>query len=412
MQVFKTIHEVEAVLAQHVGVSAATAGKGITTQRTRELAAKVGNPQDLMKVVHVAGTSGKTSTCYYLAALIRTTGAKVGLTVSPHIETIAERVQINGLALNEDTFCHYFSEFYNLVGDEDNDKASYFELMMVFAYWVFAKENVDYAVIETGMGGLHDSSNIVTRSDKVCVITDIGFDHTQILGTTIEDITTQKAGIIHPDNHVFLYHQTTQVDEVINETVQEKHATVHYVDADDRDTYLERNWILASSTYQYIVERDSLNAEAPTQLDSTKKIRIPGRMDEKTLGGKTVVFDGAHNEQKMNAFAKTFLQKYGDVKPTVVVALKEDKDFQSVVPIIAEYAGQVVVTSFSQAQDLPHRSIDPNVIAAEFQDTMSTTVFNQPYDAMRYALTTKSEVIVVTGSFYLIGELMSFQATA
>jgi dihydrofolate synthase/folylpolyglutamate synthase len=194
--IFTSIAEVEKALERLVMIASKTTGRDITTARTLEIAGLVGNPQDHLRVIHLAGTSGKTSTSYYIAGLLKAGGMKVGLTVSPHVTAITERVQINNIPLSETEFCRYMSEFLPLVTADEERLPSYFEVMMVFALWVFDKSNVDYAVVETGLGGLHDSSNICRRTDKICIITDIGVDHTHVLGDTIEKIATHKAGII------------------------------------------------------------------------------------------------------------------------------------------------------------------------------------------------------------------------
>ena len=142
----------------------------------------LGNPQDKVQVIHVAGTSGKTSTCYYIAALLHGAGYKVGHTVSPHVDEINERVQINLEPLPETQFCEALSEFSDLVAGFDQ-QLSYFEVMVALAYWYFAKVGVDYAVIEVGLGGRIDGTNVVTRGDKISVITNIGFDHTKIFAS-------------------------------------------------------------------------------------------------------------------------------------------------------------------------------------------------------------------------------------
>lgn len=157
---------------------------------------------------------------------MRLSGAKVGLTVSPHIVSIAERVQINGLPLDEESFCRYMSEFLQKIEDSKFGTPSYFEVMMVFALWVFDKEAVDYVVVETGLGGLHDSSNICRREDKIFVITDIGIDHTHVLGSNIESIAWQKAGIVAPGNHVIMHSQSQVVTGVVAEEVRKQHATL------------------------------------------------------------------------------------------------------------------------------------------------------------------------------------------
>src|SRR5574344_2950696 len=176
-------------------------GGDMQLDRMKLLMEYLGNPQDDLKVIHVAGTSGKTSTTYYIRALLQASSLKTGLTISPHIATIRERIQINGELVEEDSFVDYFNEFYDGVQGFD-PKPTFFELVTAFAYWVFKKEKVDYAIIETGLGGRLDATNVVERTDKVSIITPIGFDHTDILGNTLKSIAGEKAEIIQPGSKV------------------------------------------------------------------------------------------------------------------------------------------------------------------------------------------------------------------
>ena len=165
-----------------------------TLDTMRALMLALGNPQNSYKTIHVAGTSGKTSTSYYIAALLGQTGKKIGLSVSPHVDNVNERVQIDLVPLDEHEYCQQFSTFLQII-NKLRIKPTYFELLIAFAFWQFAQEKVDYAVIEVGLGGLLDGTNVIERSDKVCVIADIGLDHVAVLGNSLAGIAAQKAGI-------------------------------------------------------------------------------------------------------------------------------------------------------------------------------------------------------------------------
>ena len=185
MSKIRTIKDAEKALFPYIPLVAQLTGKDTTLERVKPLASLAGHPENQLKVIHIAGTSGKTSTAYYMAALLRAAGKNVGLTVSPHIDSITERVQINGRPLPDEQFCSELEQFLKIVKTAPQ-APSFFELLYVFSLWVFARAKVDYAVVETGMGGLFDATNIVTRPDKICIITDIGLDHTHILGDTVE----------------------------------------------------------------------------------------------------------------------------------------------------------------------------------------------------------------------------------
>ena len=198
--------------------------------RLRTFLSEIGNPQETRRVVHIAGTSGKTLTAYFIRALLQEAGQVTGLTVSPHVLSITERVQINGKPLPDDEFVGYLERFLEIVRASEVP-LTYFEVLVAFAQWVFDERQVDYAVVETGLGGLLDGTNTVTRADKVCVITDMGLDHTEVLGDTIEAIARQKAGIIQPGNPVFLLEQDAAATAVVAEEARGRRASLRIVAA-------------------------------------------------------------------------------------------------------------------------------------------------------------------------------------
>ena len=331
----RTIAEAETALMPYVPLVAQLTGQNTTLERVWPLMELLGNPQDHLRVVHIAGTSGKTSTAYYLSALLAAAGQKVGLTVSPHVDSVTERVQINGQPLPEAEFCRELGDFLDIAQKLDQPP-SYFELLYAFALWIFSKRGVDYAVVETGMGGLHDATNVTTRADKLCVITDIGFDHTHILGATLPDIAAQKIGIVHEQNQVLMYEQAEEVMEVVRQWISQHHASLELVNEraeeqachDDLITmadYQRRNWLLAHKTYEYLVKRDSLRQLTRQALQKTQALQVPARMDIRQVSGKTLVMDGAHNAQKMAAFVGSFQHLYPGVKPAILWGSKRAK---------------------------------------------------------------------------------------
>jgi dihydrofolate synthase/folylpolyglutamate synthase len=386
--------------------------KGYKTDRTKQLSTLVGNPENSLRVVHVAGTSGKTSTCYYISTLLSISGSKTGLSVSPHIVSIADRVQINGTSLDNDIFSSYFSKFYDIVEASDV-RPSYFEFMLVFALWVFKQENVDYAVIETGLGGLYDSSNICTRSDKVCCITDIGLDHQAILGDSIKQIAHQKAGIIWSGNHVFTYDQSTEIMDEIRQRAESEGANLHicsenyHVTNHSMPLFQRRNWQLARQVYDYIQSRDKLTTVESELIYDTTQIVIPARMEEYIVGGKTIIIDGAHNEQKMRTFFESFKGKYGtELIPVIILSLKQGKDYRSVIPIIAMHTELVIATEFKEDQDLPYGPQPAGEIVSELEKYEVQAIPTKSMDsALEQAMdSSNGDTIIIVGSLYAASE--------
>lgn len=406
MNRYQSIAEVEQALEPYVSAASAQTSRGLTIDRTLRLAQLVGNPQDDLKVVHIAGTSGKTSTSYYVANLLARSGKKVGLTVSPHMDSITERVQIDGRPLSKVTFCEYFSLFLELVEALD-ELPTYFELMMVFAYWVFRKEGVDYAVVETGLGGLHDSSNIASRVDKMCVLTDIGLDHMHVLGSSIEAIAAQKVGIVKPHNDLVMYRQSTAVMVTVKEYVAAQHGALKEVTPQTDEIFQERNWRLAHNVYELLRQRDGLSQLAGDEIEQSKRLHVPGRMDIFERQGKTIVLDGAHNEQKMSAFLKSLTTRFLDTKFSLLIAMKQGKDLEYLAPLLAPHVTEVVACELSGSQDTSLRSVPADEIVKTFKDRGMNSVSSvkTSKEAVEVLLESSENLVVVTGSLYLVAEV-------
>ncbi len=418
MPKIKTIDEANAVLMQYVPLVSQLLGKAKTLDRVVPLMALLGNPQNKTRVVHIAGTSGKTSTSYFISAQLIAAGKKVGLTVSPHIDSITERVQINGEPLADDKFCGYLTEFLELI-DQLTEPPSYFELLSAFSFWVFEREGVDYAVVETGLGGLLDATNIASRADKLCIITDIGFDHMNVLGNTIREITSQKVGIVHNNNPVVMYQQSDEVNEVVDAWVQSHDAQLLLTSQPaellafggdfgaDIPEFQQRNWLLAFAAYRYLQARDGLPNLSAELLEQTQALQVPGRMDHRQVGGKTIIMDGAHNGQKMETFLRSFQHAYPGVKPAVMLALKEGKEPASVAPLLAEMASDIIITTFDTSQDLPAKSINPEELTQVFREAGASNVIAEAdqHKAYEKLMKCKSDIAIITGSFYLLSQL-------
>ncbi len=407
-----SIQEAEKILQAYVPAVKQFTGASINLDRMSTVMKALGNPEQKLRVVHVAGTSGKTSTSYYAASLLQYSGYKTGLTVSPHIDSITERIQINGAPISDNMFCSYLSECIDLIAHVPI-QPSYFELLMALAYYVFYKEGVDWAVIETGMGGLLDASNIATKEDKVCVITDIGYDHMHILGSTIAEIAAQKAGIIQHTNAVFMYKQSHEVMTAIRSRVEEKHAHLHLVNDttihsnnERMPEYQKRNWQLAYETVQYIATKDAVSVPRSAATIS-REVYIPGRMEIVQIAGKTLIMDGAHNAQKMHAFVSSMHARFPRTKATIVLAMKEGKEYEEVIDCLLPISESIYATSFSTSQDLPAHATSPETIAvyAKSIGLQNVYVESDAQRALEAALEGSAKIVIVTGSFYLLAQL-------
>ncbi len=411
--------DVDLVLRPYVPLIKQLTGKDTVLDRIKPLMAYLGNPENKLKTIHIAGTSGKTSTAYYLSSLLVLAGQKVGLTVSPHIDKISERTQVNGKPLSEKVFCERLAEFLKIV-EKSSIKPSYFELIYAFSIWVFAEFHVDYAVIETGLGGLYDATNVVDREDKVCVLTDIGFDHMNILGHSITEIAAQKVGIVHKNNSLLMFSQHNEIMKVINNWVNNHQASLNLTSQNEEQKvygqaesfkslpdFQKRNWLLAFFTYRFVAKRDGLKDLTLSELTISQKTVIPARMDISKVGDHLVTMDGAHNYQKMLAFISSYKQMFPDTKPAVLLSFKSDKAYVETLPFIKEIADSIIVTTFESSQDLPITSCPPEDIYFALKKIGIENVSIEPDNTKAYEklLKLKSKQLIITGSFYLIAQI-------
>ena len=208
-------------------------GSNYGLRRTFRLLEILGNPQEKLKLIHVAGTNGKGSTTAMITKMLRGLGYKVGMYTSPYLEEFEERIQINGVNIRKDTFVELLEEVKKAVDkviEENYDHPTEFEILTALMFLYFYNERVDYGVIEVGLGGTMDSTNVLTP--VISVITSISMDHMNILGDTIEEIAKQKGGIIKQNIPVVLYPQEKKVEEVISKIAKEKNSELHLVKND------------------------------------------------------------------------------------------------------------------------------------------------------------------------------------
>lgn len=416
MTSISTLKQAEDALARYIPLAKEITGKDLTLERMAPLMNALDNPHRKLKIIHIAGTSGKTSTSYYTAALLHAAGKRVGLTVSPHVDSVAERIQLDMNPLDDSTFASVIDEVIKRI-TAAGVEPTYFELLVAAAYWYFAEAGVDYAVIETGLGGLQDATNIANNHDKICVITDIGMDHMHVLGHTVTEIARQKAGIIHPENLVLMYRQDDEITKVFQDRADEVGAELRLYDEhtlaaatkppEDLPLYQARNWLLAVQVYEALHARGSLPEQSREALLQASEIVIPGRMEERAYDGTQIIMDGAHNEQKTEALVRSLMRKLPDERMPVLLSLKQGKEFAAVLPLLKPITSQLVITEFKGGQDLPAEAIDSSELAVAakrfgFTDVLVVPEVSEAFDQ----ITSQSpKRVLVTGSFYLLGQL-------
>ena len=419
----QNIHDVEDVLYPFVLNSKLLGNKAFKLDEIKAFLEQLDNPQDKLRVIHVAGTSGKTSTSYYIASLLHSAGLTTGLTISPHLSSITERLQINMQPISDREFCDQLEKFMPIV-EKSGLTLTYFVVLVSFIYWYFAKADVDYAVVETGMGGRLDGTNTVNNPDKVCVITDIGFDHMEYLGTTLPAIAAEKAGIIHADNHVYIIEQPKEIMNVFIKRVKEVGAELHVIKENDMVVY-RRELVQEGQSYRelpdfqqrnallaYVVVRKILKGQSLERgvTDKAFKVEIPGRMEiHKLPSGQTIILDGAHNSQKMSALATSIQRKFPQQSMAVLLGMKETKDFQASIDELLPITDEAIATEFEAMQDLPIHSVEPQLLADYLVDNgVPTKVVSDYRQAVDALLDRPERLLLVTGSIYLLGQVKEY----
>lgn len=388
----------------------------------------LGRPGERQQIIHVAGTNGKGSVCAYSESMIMATGHTCGLFSSPHLECMRERIRLQKKDIPEEAFVRIFSEIIKKTGlySESYSKdyfPTFFELLFFIAMMYFEETKPEYIILETGLGGRLDATNIV-KNKKICIITRIAMDHMEYLGDTLEEIAREKAGIISGGVPVVYYHETEAVSHVIRQKAQEMSAEAvpiaendllnlknhqKYIDFSIFFEYYGNYNIRVSSCALYQCMNVSLAlyamrrilGEALTQETAAKAVARtswPCRMEEIRPG---ILLDGAHNPNGMQALLQSLACLPG--RKVLLFAVVADKDIEAMVrEIIASgIFSQYIITAAGGM-----RAADLGYVERLFRkDTKKeVTAFQDAGQAFCYAKKVRQDgLLVVAGSLYLTG---------
>ena len=366
------------------------------------------NPQEKIKCIHVAGTNGKGSTSHMLASILQEAGYKVGLYTSPHLKDFRERIKINGVTVSENFVCDFINT--HKVFFEENDM-SFFEMSVGLAFDYFAKEKVDIAIIEVGLGGRLDATNIITP--LVSVITNIGIDHTQFLGNTIEAIAGEKAGIIKPNIPVVIGEYTTETQPVFLAKAKANQAEIYFASdliseefpsdlmgdyqTHNKKTVLQTIAVLNSQKEFKIFQEDIKSG----LLQVVKNTGLQGRWQQ--LGDSPkVICDTAHNKNGLEIVMYQIQKEKFDTLH-IVLGVVNDKDLDEVLPLFPKNA----IYYFCKP-NIP-RGLDAAILyqkATTFG--LHGEVFNSVSEAYKKALqiASKSDFIYIGGSTFVVAEIL------
>lgn len=405
-------------------------------EHTRELLSRLGNPQEGIKIIHVAGTNGKGSVCAYLNAMLLAGGKKTGLFTSPHLVRINERFQINGEDVSDEQFLDAFLKVEKAAKEyeaEGEGHPSYFETLFLMGMLIFKEAGVEYLVMETGLGGRLDATNVVEKP-LACIITSISRDHTEYLGDTLEAIAGEKAGIIKAGVPVIYDASQPGPASVIAAKAKEMGSPAWPMDPSFYEMKTQsREGITFTFAYPggekaelaipYVAKYQMMNAslafymmhilqdvhDIPKNVlaEGLSKIKWPCRMEMAAPG---VIIDGAHNEDGIAQFVSTagYFAKENEI--TILFTAVADKHYHEMIGEICEgiHPSHVVATQIDGSRVVP-----AEVLAEDFRKAGCTDVCAEPEIGAAYekALGKKgSGMLFCVGSLYLAGELKAYLA--
>ena len=370
---------------------------------------RVGDPDRKLRIIHVAGTNGKGSTVQFLSDILRSQGHRTGTFTSPHLMNHRDRIRIDGEWIPQDVFRAYLRQYAELIEEYD---LGMFEIDCLIAFVWFAEEQVSCAVIEAGMGGRLDNTNVITKSE-LSVITTIGKDHTAVLGDRIQQIAFEKAGIIKEYGHALVGTEDPHALNVIRRHAFEKHAAL---------TVPKKAYPAGSCTFRYENDLYTIASRAEYQIHNAALALAAGKLlgidihsaavhravAESTWPGRfeivsqdpVTILDGAHNEEGVNALARSLASL---APPRIVVfSALSDKPFLRMLRILQGVSEEVLVTTFHD-----ERAADCSAYIRE-----GYPVIPDYREAIREARMRagKSGTVIITGSLHFISAVREFPA--
>ena len=374
--------------------------------RIREVLAALGDPQNSYRSVHVAGTNGKGSTCAMVEAGLRAAGVRTGLFTSPHLIEPVERIQIDGVPVSKEQFNRAFEVVHETAGKLDLDcHPTYFETVTAMAFWLFRELGVETAVIETGLGGRLDATNVIHPA--VTAITAIDFDHEAYLGHTIEAIAGEKAGILKPGVPAVFAGQRPDAEKVLEARAKELGVRVARAsEFEIRDLQLDArgcsfNGLRCPLAGEHQVDNATTAVlvlrELGVEPEGIADARWPGRL-ECVAPNPDVILDGAHNPAGARALRRYLERFYAGRKLWMIYGAMRDKAVEEIAEILFPLAQELILT----APDAP-RALRPEALRELAGRGRAARDFPVAME-MVSAGVAADDVVVVTGSLFLIGE--------
>ena len=382
-------------------------------ERISQILNLLGNPQDKIKIIHVAGTNGKGSVCASVESILREAGYRTGLYTSPHLIEYTERIKINGEDISKEDFAELFDEIFQIC-EKNNIQSTEFEILTAMAFAWFEKKCVDFAIIETGLGGRFDATNVIKK--PVCsIITAIDLDHVDRLGTTIDEIAFEKAGIIK-ENSTVIALETNKGSGIINKVSKEKNSKLFTV-KDEYSLKEDFSYSNGFNAYDLALKGDFQSQNLALILElmrylNSKNFKITDISIEKGLKSvkwparfeyhkeKNLIIDGAHNLQAAIALRKALDTYFKDKKVVWLYSSITTKDYKNIIDTLFKPEDTVIFTEFDSQSSIKTSDLPEKI------NTKSLYTFTNVADAVEALQkhSTSDHIRVIAGSFYMIGE--------
>lgn len=396
-------------------------------ERIEALCNKLGDPQDKLKFIHVAGTNGKGSTCSMIASMLQKAGYRVGLFTSPYVVDFRERIQINGEMIKADELGNIVDDVRPFVEhlDAEGITATEFEVLTAVAFLYFYRKSCDYVVLEVGLGGLCDSTNVI-KSPELCVITSVSYDHTHILGNTIQEIAYQKAGIIKENSSVVVYPQVySEAESIILNTAYDKNCKIYQ--ADKNQINLNKSNI-SGSVFDYkgvslktrlVGHHQILNAATAYEsglalidkgVDLSLQDIIYG-IENAFIAARTqivsekplVVVDGGHNPDGITALCKNIKTIFSHKKIVAIIGMMSDKDVSASAEMLAPLCKKIITVTVDNPRSMSGKELSDIYSKFCTDVTFADNIKDIYYDAV--SSIQDDEMLLVCGSLYLASEV-------
>jgi len=409
---------------------------GYSLRHVEELLNRMGDPQLAVRTIHIAGTKGKGSVATMIAQVLSSSGYKTGLYISPHFHTLRERISVDGSLISEAEFAAAMAEVKPFVESMKQDSTlrqlTYFEASTALAFAYFQKKRLDFQVLEVGLGGRLDATNVVANP-AVCIITSISLDHTQILGNTIGEIAREKAGIIKSGCWVVVSPQPEEAASIISDICREKKAKVirvgkdvtwHKISGDLRQQSLtidgRTNKYQASipllgdfqlenaATAVAALEILSSEGFAISATDIAKglaRVKWPGRF-QILQQHPTVLVDGAHNVASMKRLVSNIKAYFANKRIFLVFGTSCDKDIPGIINELVPLSPQVIVTQTSHSRAAPLATLATEFTKRGIEPETGETVSKALSRVL--SLADSKDIICVTGSLFVVAEALDY----